>query len=37
MMRFALAIAGIAGVVGIVLSRLVEHAVRELFLELLGD
>jgi hypothetical protein len=37
MMHFALAVAGIASVVGIVLSRLVEHAVRELFLELLGD
>jgi hypothetical protein len=37
MMRLAFAVAGIAGVVGIVLSRLVEQAVRELFLELLGD
>jgi hypothetical protein len=37
MMPFALAVTAIAGVGGIVLSRLVERVVRELVLELLGE
>jgi hypothetical protein len=37
MMRLALAVATIAGALGIVLSRLVERAVRELVLELLRE